>query len=69
MGFSWYKAGLLEQKARLQKELRLQMARYARMEKMDHPDTKYQGMGIELTQKMIRLVESEITARSTHGGR
>ncbi len=56
MSPAYYINGLTSMRSRLQKEHRLLMARYGRMERMGHPDMRDQGRLIDLNRKFLELV-------------
>jgi hypothetical protein len=57
MNRGYYRNGLKSMRDRLLKERRLLMARYARMERMGHPDKNDQGILIDLNKAMLDVVE------------
>lgn len=54
--------GLRAWKTERQKEHRMLMARYARLERQAHPCTRAQGKMIDLNRKIIELIDAEIAA-------
>lgn len=60
MSRGYYMNSLKAERTKLQKELCSAMARYARMEKMHHPDKLDQGLLIDYFKRCIRMVEADM---------
>ena len=65
----YYINSLHAMRNRLQKEHRLLMARYGRMERMGHPDLRDQGRAIDLHKKFLEMVKDEMEAVAIHDAR
>jgi hypothetical protein len=61
----YYTNSLNAWRSDLLEQLRKLMARYARMERMHHPDKADQGRLIELTKRMIAMVENAVVVAAT----
>ncbi len=61
---AYYSNSLKSKRTELLKELRLSMARYARLEKMHHPSKIDQGRWIDLTKKFIALIDAELDSEN-----
>lgn len=61
---AYYINGITAWKHRLEKELRLSMARYARLEGQCHPHLQDQGRFIDLQMRVLKILNAELQPQS-----